>query len=264
MSAGATAVAEGPSIRRVLGWSLVIALCVAAATACVAILTGSFDDTDARVIGTSLGFAVFSSTAAAGAGARLHAQGPTRVVGVVTVIASVLAFALLVAAIWGDNGSDTGEAFWRPWGCAAITALAGSHASLVLRARRREDSGTLGLLVGVSLITGGLDWFLGFLPIAGIGDGAVDGGYAQFLAVLTILLVLSTGLQPIIRRLERQRPDPGLAARGFPQHGTASTPRQHLAAEVMASADRIDALAGAPEVTRECARLRELARSLAD
>src|SRR5438093_8731943 len=104
MSVGAMSAAERPSIRRPLGWALVVALCVAAATACIAILTGSFDDTDARVIGTSLGFAVFSSTAAAGAGARLHGRGPAHVVGLVTVIASAIAFVLLVAAVWGNNG----------------------------------------------------------------------------------------------------------------------------------------------------------------
>src|SRR4051794_26490792 len=184
MSAGATTAAERPSIRRPLGWALVVALCVAAATACLALLTGSFDDTDWRVIGTSLGFAAFSSTAAAGAGARLHAREAGRgggvaagfaprlafrlllrppgvhareagrVVGFATVIASGLAFVLLLGLLWIDDG----EGLLRAWGCAGITALAGSHASLVLRARRgHEDSPTVSLLVTASLVTGGLD-----------------------------------------------------------------------------------------------------------
>jgi hypothetical protein len=79
-----------------------------------------------------------------------------------------------------------------------------------------------------------------------------------------VLLLLSSALQPVIRRLDRATPRADMAARGFPHHQTATTPRQHLAAEVLASADRIEALAGHPEVQRECARLRELARSLAD
>src|SRR3954447_18373450 len=261
MSAGATTAAERPSIRRPLGWALVVALCVAAATACLALLTGSFDDTDWRVSGRSLGFAAFSSTAAAGAGARLHAREAGRVVGFATVIASGLAFVLLLGLLWIDDG----EGLLRAWGCAGITALAGSHASLVLRARRgHEDSPTVSLLVTASLVTGGLDWFLGFLPLAGIADGAVGEGYGQLLGVLTVLLLLSTGLQPVVRRLQQQRPDAGLAARGFPQHGTASSHRQRLAAEVVASARRIDAPAGRAEVSRECSRLRELARSLVD
>jgi hypothetical protein len=249
MTAGATTAAERPSIRRTLGWALVVSLCVAAATACVALLTGSFDDTDWRVIGTSLGFAAFSSTAAAGAGARLDASDAGRIVGMLTVAASGLAFVLLLLVVWPD---DQGEGLWRAWGCAAISALAGSHASLVLRARRREDSGTISLLVTASLFTGGLDWFLGFLPLAGIGG--VGEGYGRLLGVLTVLMLLTTGLQPIMRRLERDRP----------ASEPAVSPRGHLAAEVIAAADRIDAIADRPEVSRECARLRALARSLSD
>src|SRR3954471_16726647 len=181
MSAGATTAAERPSIRRPLGWALVVALCVAAATACLALLPASSDDTDWRVIGTSLGFAAFSSTAAAGAGARLHAREAGRVVGFATVIASGLAFVLLLGLLWIDDG----EGLLRAWGCAGITALAGSHASLVLRGRRHDDSGTVSLLLTASLVTGGLDWFLGFMPLAGIGDTSVDEGYGQFLGVLT-------------------------------------------------------------------------------
>lgn len=53
--------AEGRrSVRRVLSWALVGALCVAALTAVAAILSGGFDETDGRVIATSLGFAVFT------------------------------------------------------------------------------------------------------------------------------------------------------------------------------------------------------------
>jgi hypothetical protein len=250
MAAGHTTATARPSIRRPLGWALVVALCVAAATACIALLTGSFDDTDLRVIGTSLGFAGFSSTAAAGAGARLHARGAGRAVGLVTVAVSVLAFLLLVMVLWTNGGGS--EGLLRTWGCASITALAGSHASIVLRAQRQEDSATIRLLVVVSLATGALDWLLGFLPLAGIADTAVNETYARFLGVLTVLLLLSTALQPLVRRLERARPAAG------------QTPRGHVAAEVIASADRIEAIATDAEIGRECSRLRELARSLGD
>ena len=43
-----------PLIRRVLGWVLVGSLCLAALVAIAALLSGSFDDTDWRLIGTSL------------------------------------------------------------------------------------------------------------------------------------------------------------------------------------------------------------------
>ena len=49
-------------------------LCLAALVAVGALLTGSFDDTDWRVVATSLGFSVFTSTTAAGAALRLRSD----------------------------------------------------------------------------------------------------------------------------------------------------------------------------------------------
>jgi hypothetical protein len=59
-------------IRRGLGWALVLSLCVAALTAIVAVLNGGFDDTDGRVIATSVGFGAFSALGAAGTSPRLQ------------------------------------------------------------------------------------------------------------------------------------------------------------------------------------------------
>jgi peptidoglycan/LPS O-acetylase OafA/YrhL len=64
------------SLRRALGWSLVAGLSVAALTAAFAVVDGSFDETDGRVIATSLGFAVFSATGSAGAFLRLRRTSP--------------------------------------------------------------------------------------------------------------------------------------------------------------------------------------------
>ena len=65
----ALGVVERAAIRRALSWALVAALCVAALTAIGAVLTGDFDETDVRVIVSSVGFGVFS--VAAGSGASL-------------------------------------------------------------------------------------------------------------------------------------------------------------------------------------------------
>jgi hypothetical protein len=63
---------DSASIRRFAGWALVGGLSVAAAAAVLALLTGSFSDTDVRVILTSIGFAIASATASSGAAARLR------------------------------------------------------------------------------------------------------------------------------------------------------------------------------------------------
>ena len=230
-------------IRRALGWALVAALTVAALTAIGALATGDFDDTEWRVIGTSFGFAFLSATAAAGSSARLRRD--LELLGGVTVVASALTFALLAGGLWTDLLDD--EWLWRLFGCTLIVTVAGSHACLVLMARRPGDSEAVRLLVTVSLATAAIDSFFGILPVSGIAED-VDEGFAQLLAVLVVILLFSTLVPPILRRLQR----PGAAPVGF-------------AGEVLAIADRIDELGSSPgtrtpEIRRETERLRRLAR----
>src|ERR671911_1146660 len=108
-----TGVDQRAAVRRALSWALVGALCVAATTAIAAIMTGDFDDTDWRVIGTSLGFAVFSATGAAGASLRFRDSENLRALGVATMALSAVAFVLLLVAVWDDGAEDV----WRWFGC---------------------------------------------------------------------------------------------------------------------------------------------------
>ena len=256
------------STKRMLGWALVAALTVAAVTASAAPLEGDFDDTELRVIATSLGFAVFSATAAAGATVRMRAAERLQDLGLVTVVTSSAAFLLLGAALWIDWDA---EPLWRAWGCTGLAALASSHACVVSAARRSTDTGLIDAIASVSIATAVGDAFLLGLAVAGVVDD-IDEGMAQFMGVLVIVLLLTSVLPPIMRRLE---PAPASAQRvpSPPARETASAPRAErasaaLAAEVLAAADRIQELnadAGnrAPEIRRECERLRQLARSYA-
>jgi hypothetical protein len=226
---------------------------VAAFTAIVAILTGNFDKTDWRVIATSLGFTVFSALAASGAALRLRDSEGLRMLGLATMAFSAGAFLLLLVALWSEGDPD----LWRWFGSVALVALACSHASLVSRARRSSDSPAVQSLAGVSMALGAWDAFLGVLAVSGAID-QLGHGFGQLMAVLVILLLLATGLTPILRRLQRSE-----APASSPPAPSASEP---LALEVLAAADRIDALnrhpgSRAPEIRRECERLRELARS---
>jgi hypothetical protein len=243
---------RGPvPIRRALGWALVGALCVAAFTASVALLTGSFDDTDWRVVGTSVGFAIFSSTAASGATLRAAAPGEADAVGLIAIVASACAFVLLLAVVWVDDGS---EGLWRSWGVAAILALGASHASLVLRARRPTDTQAVVQLTSISVALGTVDSLLGILPIAGAFE--IDEQFGQIIGVLVIALLLTTALPPILRRLARQ----GGAAAVAAAPPAPPPPTSRLAGEVLAAADRLDAASAEPRVRAEAERLRELAR----
>jgi peptidoglycan/LPS O-acetylase OafA/YrhL len=226
--------------------ALAAALCVAATTGIVAILSGSFDRTEGRVVVTSLGFAVFSAAMAPGASLRLRQSGGLRALGAATIGFSVASFVLLVVALWNEGD----ETLWRTFGCAGFAALACSHASLVTAARRRDDGPTVVLLCASSVVLGVVDAAIGVAAVSGAVE-EVDPGFVELTAVLVILLVLTTALQPIARRIASPRP----------QRGALS-----FADEVLAAADRIDELNGdpgnrAPEIRREVERLRGLARA---
>jgi MFS family permease len=236
-------------IRRALGWALVAALTVAALSALTALASGDFDDTEWRVLGTSFGFAFLSATAAAGASARLRPSESLRLIGAATAVGSALTFALLVGGLWTDLLDD---ALWRAFGCLAILTVAGSHACLVLGARRPGDGEAIRLLVTVSLVAASVDALFGILPVSGLAEDEVEEGYAELLAALVVVLVFTTLMPPLLRRLQRSGTAPVRSEDGF-------------AGEVLAIADRIEELGRGPglhtpEIRREVDRLRRLAR----
>jgi hypothetical protein len=243
-------------LRRLLSWTLVVTLCIAALTAIGAILSGDFSDTDARVIATSIGFAVLSATAASGATLRFRQRGSLQTLGLVTIALSGITFVLLVVALWGDDGDDRR---WQWFGCFGLATLAASHASLVSAARRATDGEAIRLLATVSIALAVIDSSLGILAIGEVVD-EVDDQFGQLVAVLVVLLLLTSVLQPILRRLAPPAARPGVAA---------AARSDTLAAEVLAAADRIQELNADParraaEIRRECERLRELARAHGD
>jgi hypothetical protein len=94
----------------------------------------------------------------------------------------------------------------------------------------------------------------------------VDRGVVDLIAVTVILLVLTTALQPIVRRIAASSPARDAAPLSVAPAGSGRSEPQPFAAEVLAAADRIDALNGdpgnrAPEIRREVERLRELVRN---
>lgn len=126
--------ASSISSRRGVLLGLAAGLSVAAAIAIVAILTHSFDRTDARLIGTSLGFSVFSALGAAGTPARRRSKLAT--LGVLTTAAAGLVFALLELAIW-DHGTNW---TWRAFG--VLAASGHPSESGAESAERRREPGT--------------------------------------------------------------------------------------------------------------------------
>src|SRR5215211_4848037 len=99
--------------------ALIAGLCVAAAAAIAALLSGDFSDTHWRVVGTSLGFSIFSALGATGDVLRREATDWRAAVGATTMAVAAVAFALLLAACWIDSDAD---ALWQAWGSAAVLA----------------------------------------------------------------------------------------------------------------------------------------------
>jgi hypothetical protein len=143
---------------------------------------------------------------------------------------------------------------WRTFGATGLVALCGSHASLVLRAARSDDSPVVRSLLQASIALGALDTALGLLPILDIAPD-VGEAYARLAAVLIVVFLLATALPPVLRRIapaqERAPRDP---------FGRGDSPVERLAAELLAVADRLEALDASPGIRAEAAGLRALAR----
>jgi hypothetical protein len=246
-------VADGTAkLRRVAGWSLVAGLCVSAAVAIVALATSSWTDLSWRIVGTSLGFSVFTCTAAAGAALQLRPAGWARTLGLATIAASAASFATLVVALWVE-----GDWAWRAFGVAGLAALWTSHASLMLRALRSDDSTAVRRLTAVSVVALGIDSSIGVLAILEAFEDVESDPIERGLSVLLVITLLSTALAPLLRRLQRRAeatPGPAAAAFGAPRRAGG------LAGEVAEVAARLEAMDLPPRARAEVDRLRELAR----
>lgn len=246
------------SIRRFASLSLVTGLCVAAAAAVLALLTGSFDDTDTRVILMSIGFAIASATASSGAAARLRPSEALQLLGSATVAASIAAFVLLLAGLWINVDDWGSEGVWRTFGCVAILGIAGSHACLMLGALRRGDVHVVRLLSLSAIGFAAFDAVAVILPLVGLVDD-IDEPWPRIFGAVLVLLVLTSVLAPIVRRMQP-------AASGAPSANANGGGDEFLASAVIRIADKIDALNSdpgnrTPEIQAELNRLRKLARS---
>lgn len=233
-------------LRRLVSRALVAGLCASAAVAIVALLSGSFEEFHWRVIGTSLGFSVFTCTAAAGAALRSRSDARLRLLGNVTAGVSLTALALLVAALWIEDV----DWLWRGFGIAGLGSLWSSHASLMLGALRPGDSTTVRWLSWVSALTLGAETSVGVLVLLDVLSDVSDVG-ARLLAALIVITVLSTVLAPMLRRMARAEPS---------EAATAVGRASGFAAEVAASAGRLAAMDLPASARDEVDHLRRLAR----
>jgi hypothetical protein len=190
------------SVGRLAGWILAAGLVGGAAWGVIVLLSSSVNETDARVILTSLAFAAASTTGASGVAATLRKSWGLRALGVATIGCSLAAFGLLTALIWEfDFIWDVPESLWRACACASVLAIAGGHACLMLRGRRPTDSSLVEIVTLSSLAFGSIDAGGALLPLAELVD-EVDESWARILGSVLVLLIGTTILAPLLRRLQ--------------------------------------------------------------
>lgn len=249
------------SVRRAVLLALAAGLSVAAVVAIAAILTQSFDQTDLRLVGTSLGFSVFSALGAAGARAERSSTAPAAL-GTGTMAAAGLGFTLLLVAIWINHSAGA----WRAFGTVAVVTLAASHACLVFGASRTTDSPPIAHLATTSVAAACVDSLLGVLAITG-AITHVDATYVRVLAVLVIVMLLTTVLPPILRRLQIGATGEGRGQASSLRALSAGIGHNPDASELLAIADQLDALVRHPrraarQIERHSAHLRRIAQRL--
>lgn len=190
---------ERVTVRRALGCVLVVSLCLAAAVAIVALTSGPVGDTDWRLVGTSLSLAAYGALAASGIGVRAREHPFQARLGVVTVALSAVSWVALLAFLWAaESDSDNRRTLWL---VVSLGALACSHASAVLRARRAGETALISSLVGVSIVLAVVNATVGGLASADQLSFDEDARLTRLIAATVVLLVLTTALPPLVRRL---------------------------------------------------------------
>jgi MFS family permease len=184
---------------------LAAGLCLAAAVAIWALLTGSFDDTSVRVLLTGLAAALCTLGGLAGATA-LRLKKPDRRVGEATIGLSQLALLVALALIWIPDATDS-DTLTRALGVTSVLMLAGSHASLLLARLRGRDTRTVrGLTQAAILCATSAALLVSGLFVA--SEGQIASGVWRALGVLVVLALLNTLLVPLARKITQntQRP----------------------------------------------------------
>jgi hypothetical protein len=179
---------------------LAAGLCLAAAVAIWALLTGSFDDTSVRVLLSGLAAALCTLGGLAGA-TTLRLNIPERRVGEVTIGLSQLTLLLALALIWIPDATD-GDTLARALGATSVLMLAGAHASLLLARFRHRDTRTVRVLTQAAIVCA----TSAALLVSGLfvaSEGQVAPAVWRLLGVLVVLALLNTFLVPLARRITR-------------------------------------------------------------
>jgi hypothetical protein len=177
-------------------------LCVTAAVAIWALVTGSFDETSVRVLASALVAAVTTLSGLAGA-TVLERSDHRRALGQATIVASGIALTLSLTLIWVRTALDS-DLIARAFGISLAAMLAGAHASLMYGRLRPEDGRAVVTLTRVAVCSASIAALLTSCLLLFV-TGDVASGVWRSLGVLVVIAVLTTLLAPLARKITPHR-----------------------------------------------------------
>jgi MFS family permease len=179
--------------RRLFLWTLVASLVATGLLAIGTLLVAEFDGRAGRILGTTALLAL-ASLLSLPAGVLLDRR---RLVALAwaTIGAAAAGFALAVVTIWARPDEWVSQLTWTVW----LGAGAGAQACVVTGWARREDSRRLRALLVLSLA---LAAALAALVAVTIWEEPDSDLYFRALGAIAVAAVLTTLLQPILRRVE--------------------------------------------------------------
>jgi hypothetical protein len=165
----------------------------------VALLTGSFDETGARVLGSTWLVGLFCMLCLAD---LTVLDTPRRAVGTGGIAAAAAALGLGLTFIWSlrDDWNDGLEVEARAFLVTGVLAVALAHASLLLRINLRSQD-SLAAVRAATLTVLSIVATMCAAPAVSY-DVADSEGYWRLLGVLAILDVLGTVSLPVLARFE--------------------------------------------------------------
>ena len=174
-------------------------MCATAALAIGILLFSEFDQTSARILGTT-GALAFFSLLALPAGVLLD-QGRSRPLAWASLGVAASGLGLVLLLLWADWDDDP-ETLWKLALTATAFAVAGAQAAATTSRLRETDPPGVDALYAVGLLAG--------LALASMTALAAwvevdSAGYYRTLGALAVAVVLFTLLQPVLRKMATPR-----------------------------------------------------------
>jgi hypothetical protein len=182
--------------KRLFYGVLIASLCLIALIAIAAILGGDFGETEARVVGTVLGIAVYSATSFAQV-PLLERRPDLAWLAWCGIAASAIGFVVVVSAIWSESDSS---GTWRSATIFLVIAVSLANTAVLISRRRPGDGPAVRMVLGLTI---GAVATLALLLIAELSEHGTHGeSFYRLLGVVAVLWVLGMLLLPILRKAE--------------------------------------------------------------